>query len=384
MRLIPTPYGGTLVEAILAQNQAKRLLEQQNEFLKIKPPIEQIYDAEKIALGAYSPLQGFMDEEDYTRVLNRNELKKGLVWTIPIVLTPKGDTKELKPGDEALLLDLFDQPFALLKLEQKFKIDKGEFAEKVYATRDTNHPNVAELSEYGETALSGKVELLRALPNQHGGVELTPRETREYFQKMGWKNVAAYQARNPPHKAHEYIQRLTLERDDVDALFIHPIVGKLKKGDYKPEVIMEAYKVFVEKYYPKNRVLLSALSIAMRYAGPKAVLFYAIIRRNYGCSHYIVGRDQAGVGSYYDPYAAHAIFDKYDVGVVPLRYQETFYCRVCEGMVSSKVCPHPESERVSTSQTKIRELLQQGKPLPKEILRQEVIQILERGDVLIK
>ena len=216
----------------------------------------------------------------------------------------------------------------------------------------------------------------------HGGFEYTPRETRAHFEKMGWHSVAGYQARNPPHTAHEYIQRLTLEREDVDALLIQPIIGRLKKGDYRPDVIMRAYNAFVSSYYPGERVMLASLSITMRYAGPKAVLFYAIIRRNYGCSHYIIGRDQAGVGSFYDPYAAHRIFDRLDVGVVPLRYGETFFCRKCGVMASRKVCPHGDEFHESTSQTRIRKLLSEGKPLPSEILRPEVADILREGDVI--
>ncbi|MEM0117363.1 MAG: sulfate adenylyltransferase [Conexivisphaerales archaeon] len=378
------PYGGRLIENFATEKEAERLLAQSSEIPRIRPAEDHIYDAEKIGIGAYSPLEGFMGPDDYSSVINKNRLSNGLAWTMPIVLlVDEMQAKLAEQNDELLIDDLNGQPFAVLHVEQVFRLDRAEMAEKVYSTKDPLHPNVADLYSMGERAVAGKVKLLRRLSLSVTSLELSPRESRERFSNLGWKNVAAYQARNPPHLAHEYIQRITLERDDIDGLFIQPVVGKLKKGDYRPEVIMKAYQIFVEKYYPKDRVLLGSLSISMRYAGPKAVLFYAIVRRNYGCSHYIVGRDQAGVGSYYDPYAGHRIFDEYDVGVVPLKYNETFYCRICSTMVSSKVCPHPEDNHVSTSQTKIRKLISEGKPIPSEIIRPEVAEVLSAKDVIL-
>ncbi|MEM0120523.1 MAG: sulfate adenylyltransferase [Thermoprotei archaeon] len=385
--MIPQPYGGRLVNTLMSEVEAERRLEEASELPSLRPVVDHVYDADKIGVGAYSPLEGFMGEGEYLSVLNKNTLSNGLPWTMPIILTPRAGSdsqivSEVRPSDTLVIRGLDDKPFALLELEEKFRFDKSSYSEKVYSTKDTAHPNVADLAEFGDVALAGKVRLIRRLSVPSMGFELTPQETREYFKRMGWESVAGYQARNPPHTAHEYIQRVTLEREDVDAIFIQPVVGKLKRGDYKPEVIMRAYEVFVKNYYPPNRVLLGSLSIAMRYAGPKASLFLAIVRRNYGCSHFIVGRDQAGVGSYYDPYACHRIFDEYDVGVVPLRYKETFYCRVCGWMASSKVCPHPEEYHESTSQTRIRKLLAEGKPLPTEILRPEVAEVLKSGDVI--
>jgi len=385
--VIPEPYGGRLVDRRMDEREAEKWVEEWGEIAHLEPIVDQVYDADKIGVGAYSPLEGFMCEDDYRSVLSKNTLSSGLPWTIPIVLAPysKRDLRvveEAKQSDVLGISGLNGEPFAIVEVEDKFRLDRSEFAEKVYGSKDQAHPNVADLSEYGEVALGGRVRLIARLNVPSMKYEFTPEETRAHFQKMGWRNVAGYQARNPPHTAHEYIQRVTLEREDIDAIFIQPVVGKLKKGDYKPEVIMKAYDVFVKNYYPENRVLLGSLSIAMRYAGPKASLFLAIVRRNYGCSHFIVGRDQAGVGNYYDPYACHRIFDQYDVGVTPLRYQETFYCRKCGWMASSKVCPHPEEYRESTSQTRIRKLLVEGKPLPTEILRPEVAEVLRGGDVI--
>ncbi len=379
--MIPEPYGGRLVESIMDKKEVERVLD--DKLPRISAVPEQVYDAEKIATGAFSPIEGFMGSEDYDRVLDKNQLSSGLPWTIPIILTPNGSSMgSLVAGDEFLLNGLDNEPFVLIKIEEKYKIDKGRFAERVYGTRDIAHPNVLDLQKWGEIAISGRVKLLKKLRVPAAQYEFTPRETRQIFQKNGWKNVAAYQARNPPHMAHEFIQRMTLERDDIDGLFIQPVIGKLKKGDYKPEIIMKAYEVFVKNYYRDDRVLLGSLSIAMRYAGPKAVLLYAIMRRNYGCSHYIVGRDQAGLGNYYDPYEGQRIFDRYDIGIKPIKYDEVFCCTKCGMMVSAKVCPHGPEYHIDTSQTKIRKLLVEGKQLPLEILRPEVVQILESGDVI--
>ncbi|MCL4339852.1 MAG: sulfate adenylyltransferase [Thaumarchaeota archaeon] len=379
--MIPKPYGGVLKENVLSWQEASKIL---NEPLKkVNLPIEHVYDAEKLGIGAYSPLEGFMNKEEYDSVLGKGVLSNGLPWSIPIILAPpEGSMSGLSVNDQFLINGLDGEPFASMIIDEKYKIDKGYFAEKAYGTKDIAHPNVLELEKWGEEAVAGKVQLLKRLNVPAIQYEYTPRETRQIFETKGWKNVAAYQARNPPHMAHEYIQRMTLERDDIDALFIQPVIGKLKKGDYKPEIIMKAYEAFVKNYYREDRVLLGSLSIAMRYAGPKAVLLYAIIRRNYGCSHFIVGRDQAGVGHYYDPYDGQRIFDKYDVGVTPVKYDEVFYCTKCGMMVSSKVCPHGPEYHIDTSQTKIRKLLADGKPLPVEILRPEVAKILESGDVI--
>lgn len=349
---------------------------------------EESYDAEKVGIGAYSPLEGFSGRGEFETITSKTTLENGLPWSMPIVLAPSGDgartVQSLSVGETVILNDHTGRPLALMEVEDKYSLPKAVFAESVYGTKDAAHPNVAEISSMGETALGGKIELLRRLQTPFSAYELTPEQSRAAFREKGWSNVAAYQARNPPHLAHEYIQRVTLERDDVDGIFIHPVVGKLKQGDYRPEVIMEAYNVFVSGYYRTECVLLGSLSISMRYAGPKAVLFYAIVRRNYGCSHYIVGRDQAGVGSYYDPYAGHRIFDEFDVGVTPIKYNETFYCSQCKGMTSVKVCPHPASSRVNTSQTRIRKILAEGGEIPHEIIRPEVAAILSRGNVTIE
>jgi sulfate adenylyltransferase len=365
-------------------------MEEAHEMLSLSSFVDFVYDAEKIAIGAYSPLEGFMDEASFVSVISENRLPNGLPWTMPIILAPSDDNDvktiwEMREGDDVALRTSNGDVFAFLHLAQKFAYNKEAFASRVYGTTDISHPNVADLyKNYGAVALAGKIDLIRRLGHGSMMPELTPSETREYIRGRGWRNVVAYQCRNPPHTAHEYLQRCALENADIDGLFIHPVVGRLKSGDYKPEVIMEAYEVAVQKYYRKERVLLSPLLITMRYAGPKAALFLAIVRKNYGATHYIVGRDQAGVRNFYRPYDCHRIFDDYEIGIIPLRYTETFYCKACGWMATEKTCPHPESEHLSTSQTKIRDLLKQGKDLPEQILRPEVAEILGRPDVILE
>ena len=355
---------------------------------KVRPFIDQRYDAEKLGLGAYSPLDGFMGAAAVESVLQRGRLPNDLPWPLPIVFpVPDGadgaDAAGLRPGDEVALVDDQGRAVALLKIEERFRLDRRALARGAYGTEDPTHPNVADILRQGELAWSGPVELLRRLDTVGHRVEPGPAELREEFQRLGWKTVAGYQCRNPPHTAHEYLQRVTLEREDVDGLLVHPVVGRLKKGDYRPEVILDAYDALVRGYYPPSRVVVRPLGITMRYGGPKAALFLAIVRKNYGCGVYIVGRDQAGVGTFYDPYACHRIFDEYDIGVVPLRYEESFFCRRCGWMASTKVCPHGASERVATSQTRIRESLAKGERLPMEILRPEVAEVLRRPDAVL-
>jgi sulfate adenylyltransferase len=385
--MLPHPHGGRLVDRRKRTTIEGSCSEDLHDVRFVAPFVDQVLDAEKIGLGAYSPLEGFQGSEEVDSVLRSGRLPNGLAWPIPIVLAPAGRSNaiavaELRVGDDVGLVDMNRQIFAVLHLEEKYRLDRKRFARNVYGTTDPRHPNVADLVAAGETALAGRIDLLHRLESPAGPLEITPAEARAEFKRRGWSNVAAYQTRNVPHTAHEYLQRCTLEREDVDALFIHPVLGRLKRGDYRPEVILEAYAALVHGYYPRNRVMLGALSVAMRYAGPKAALFFAIVRKNYGCRFYVVGRDQAGVGSYYDPFACHRIFDEYDIGVVPLRFPEMFFCRECGGMASRKTCAHSPARRLDTSQTRIRNALARHEPLPSELLRPEVADVLSRGNVL--
>ncbi len=349
----------------------------------LTPETDQVLDAAKIAVGAYSPVEGFMDRATVDGVLADLTLPDSLAWPIPIFLSPPGKEaagviERLRPGDEVGLRDSDGRFFGVLRFQEKFPLDRSAIARSVYGTTDTRHPNVAALRSTGDTAIAGPVDLLESPRWPFPADELTPAQTRRLFARRGWSNVAGFQTRNLPHAGHEHLHRLTLERDDIDGLLIHPVIGPLKPGDYRPEVVLEAYRAVLREYYPVGRVALATLTIAMRYAGPRASLFFAIVRKNFGCSHYIVGRDQAGVGGFYEPYACHAIFDAHPVGIVPLRFREQAYCRSCGQMASERSCPHPEAVRTATSQTRVRAALREGSPLPLEILRPEVVSILRR------
>jgi sulfate adenylyltransferase len=377
-----------LVDQLVSPAERARRESEGKDLLTLQPFIDAVYDAEKIGVGAYSPLAGFQDKDTVESIVSSGRLPNGLPWTIPILLAPTGAenlsvVNAAKLGDEIGLLDQHARLFAILHLEEKFVYDKKRLAQGIYGTTDPAHPNVADLVKAGETALAGRVDLLRRLDLPTGALEWSPAETRAEFARRGWANVVAYQTRNVPHTAHEYLQRCSLEREEVDGLFVHPVLGRLKKGDYRPEVTLEAYQALLKSYYPADRVALAALTITMRYAGPNAALFLAIVRKNFGCSHYIVGRDQAGIGKYYEPYACHRIFDTHPIDVTPLRYLETFYCRTCGWMATPRTCAHPKEQHMDTSQTRIRESLSKGEPLPKEIIRPEVAEVLARGDVLL-
>ena len=387
--MLPEPHGGRLVDRLLSPGDRARREGEIKDIPSIQPHIDQLYDVEKIGIGAYSPLEGFMDSEGLASVLGSGRLPGGdLPWSIPIYLPVPPETDAallaaLKPGDDVALRDGSGRAIAILHLKEKFHLDRSAIAAGAYGTTDPAHPNVADILAQGDTALAGPVDLIQRLELPGGRQEPTPTETREEFHRRGWKNVAAYQCRNPPHTAHEYLQRLTLERDDVDGLFVHPVVGRLKKGDYRPEVILRAYEALLTNYYPANRVMLAPLSITMRYGGPKAALFLAIVRKNYGCGLYIVGRDQAGVGKFYAPMACQEIFGRFDLGIKPLLFGEAFFCRRCGWMASDKTCVHPASDRVDTSQSRVRNALANGTPLPAEILRPEISEILRAPDVIL-
>jgi sulfate adenylyltransferase len=386
--MIPLPHGGRLVDTQLPPRQAERVLDQASEFPKLWPEVDQLFDTEKIGIGAYSPLNGFMDHTTFESVLQTSRLPNSLPWTIPIYLSPPGRRNQrtiesLRPGDQVTLLDPQDRVVALLHFEEKWLLDRKAIAQQVYRTQSVEHPNVADLQWTGGWALGGPIDLVSRLAVPTRRYEMTPAETRETFARRHWNSVAGYQTRNVPHRAHEYLQRLTLEREDIDGLLLHPVVGRLKPGDYRAEVVVQTYETLVRNYFPADRVLLATLSVTMRYAGPKAALFLAIVRKNYGCSHYIVGRDQAGIGNFYDPYDSHRIFDELPAGIIPLRYREAFYCLRCDGVASPKTCPHSETQRTSASQSRIRQAIREGKPLPESILRPEIrALLLRRGPVL--
>jgi len=368
------PYGGTLINRVLPDEARQKVLNEMGSRKTITIDTQGALDAEKIAIGAYSPLTGFMGTADYSSVLTRSRLANGLSWTIPIILAPRISENPglggIQIGDNPVLI-YNEKPIAVLHVEEKFHFDKTEFARQVYGTTEDAHPDVKKLANAGDTIFAGTIDLIDRVSSPD---ELTPEETRKMFDRRGWKTIVAFQTRNPPHVAHEYIQRCALEL--VDGLFIHPVVGELKKDDFPANAVVESYQYIVDHYYPASRVFLAPLAISMRYAGPKAAVLLAIIRKNYGCTHFIVGRDIAGVGSYYDPYGAHTLFKGLDLGIEAMLFRESYFCRKCRSMVTEKTCGHPESEHVRVSMTQIRKMIIAGQQPPIEVMRPELADIL--------
>ncbi len=373
------PHGGQLVNRT-AEGQEREALEKRASHMPaVVLNAREVCDLEMIATGAMSPLEGFMTREDYVSVLDLMRLSKGLPWTIPVTLSIKqGRGDEYEVGGEVALLDESDGLLGVLHLEDKFEVDKQHEALTVLRTADVAHPGNQYLQSLGDVYLGGKVSLInRPKHKVLNNYRLDPKEMRVLFKAKGWRQVAAFQTRNPIHRAHEYLQKCALEI--VDAILIHPLVGATKDDDISPEVRMKCYEALLEKYYPRTRVALSVFPAAMRYAGPREAIFHAIIRKNYGCTHFIVGRDHAGVGSYYGAYDAHHIFREFEpdeIGITPLFFDNAFYCNTCDSMASMKTCPHSSRDHIVFSGTKVREMLRRGQTPPPEFTRPEVAEIL--------
>lgn len=368
------PHGGVLVDRTVDPGEASRLASEARSLPKIPLSERSVCDVICIATGAYSPLQGFMGADDYRSVVDRIRLASGDIWSMPIVL-PCADTN-IKAGVRAALTDERGETVAILDVTEVFEGDLASDAEKVYGTADNAHPGVAAVMEGGPRYAGGKITLVAMPEPQFPKETMAPAQTRAKFQELGWRTIVAFQTRNPVHRAHEYLQKVALEI--VDGLLLHPLVGKTKGDDVPADVRMRCYHVLLEKYYPLGRTVLSVFPAAMRYAGPREAVLHAIARKNYGCSHFIVGRDHAGVGSYYGTFDAQRIFDpiEAELGVTILRFEHSFWCNVCEGMATTKTCPHDKANHVALSGTKVRDMLRAGERPPQEFSRPEVADVL--------
>jgi sulfate adenylyltransferase len=373
------PHGGKLVNRVLDGERREEWIKRSKGLKAISVSPRIVSDLELIAVGAMSPNEGFMGREDYESVVQTMRLKNGLPWSIPITLpVSKDEASDLREGEDVSLLDESGNLIAILHLRERFTYDKKREASEVYRTTDEAHPGVNVLYRQGDVLLGGDISLVNRPPDiEFPEYRLDPAQTRMLFRERGWKRVVAFQTRNPIHRAHEYLQKCALEM--ADGLLIHPIVGETKSDDIPAHVRMRCYQALIENYYPKDRVVLSVLPAAMRYAGPREAIFHALVRKNYGCTHFIVGRDHAGVGNYYGTYDAHRIFDEFkpeEIGITPLFFDHAFYCRRCAAMVTTKTCPHPSDFHVHLSGTKVRELLRKRQDLPLEFTRPEVGRIL--------
>lgn len=377
-----SPHGGKLVDREARGAERESLLRASARMPELTINARAEADLELIAIGALSPLEGFLGESDYLSVRDNRRLANGLVWTIPVTLSATADERaKLNIGDDVALRTRDGRLVAVLHLAEIYKYDKQREAEAVYRTTEDKHPGVQVLYSQGEYLLGGHVTVVEH-PNGHEFKQYrqTPRELRALFEEKNWQRIVAFQTRNPVHRAHEYIQKCALET--VDGLLLHPIVGETKADDIPAPVRLRAYETILEHYYPLERTLLAVLPAAMRYAGPREAIFHATIRKNYGCSHFIVGRDHAGVGNYYGTYDAQRIFLDFapeEIGITPMFFDNTFFCRRCDGMASLKTCPHDASHHVSLSGTKVRELLSNGEIPPIEFTRPEVAEVLIEG-----
>lgn len=383
MARLVRPHGGGPVKPLLLDGEARQLeLKRAASLKKIPVSSRERGDLIMMGIGGFTPLDGFMTHADWKGVCDDFKTASGLFWPIPITLSAaKSVADGVNVGQEVTLVDAADQIMATMKIAEKYPIDKTYECKSVFKTDDAEHPGVRMVMAQGDINLAGPVKVLSAgeFPEKYGSLFMTPLETRALFESYGWSRVAAFQTRNPMHRSHEYLAKIAVEV--CDGLLIHALLGHLKPGDIPAEVRTRAIRMLIDKYFVQKTVALAGYPLDMRYAGPREALLHALFRQNYGCSHQIVGRDHAGVGSYYGPFDAHHIFDEIPEGSLetqPLKIDWTFWCYECGGMASDRTCPHEPSHRLLLSGTKLRKMLSEAAPVPAEFSRPEVLEILRQ------
>ncbi len=371
--MVSRPHGGRLINRVVPPDRVEHILQQVSEMPRLEVDDVRYRDLENIGYGVYSPLTGFIDSVELESILMNMRLSNDLPWTIPIVLDIDGDPG-FGVGDTVSLL-YQGMPVAVMQVEEIYSFDKKLYAEKVFKTSDSAHPGVKMVFEMGDRLVAGSIEYIPMVRDEFQDFFLTPKETRVLFSSRGWNTVVAFQTRNVPHMGHEYVQKTALTF--VDGLFINPVIGRKKRGDFRDIVILEAYKTLLKHYYPRGSAVLSIVRYGMRYAGPREAIHHAIMRKNFGATHFIVGRDHAGVGNYYGRYEAQEIFREFpDLGITPFFFKEFFYCRGCGGMSNERICPHDRDMRIYISGTRIRESLASGERPPPEMMRPEVAETI--------
>ncbi|MFB6187207.1 MAG: sulfate adenylyltransferase [Halobacteriaceae archaeon] len=372
------PHGGELVDKIVNEDRAEHLQSTISDGPVIELNTAEYQDVINISNGRYSPLKGYMTRNDFLKVVHDMTLEDGTIWPLPIILDVSQETaSELNPGEKAGLIDPSGRIIGAIDIDEVYKYNDSDVAEGVFGTDDPEHPGVQALYNRDDFLVGG--EILVFDEERYNGVDLFPKETRVLFEHRGWNTVVGFQTRNAPHRAHEYIQKSALEL--ADGLLVQPKLGEKKDGDYRDKIILDAYQSLLQHYYPNDRVSLSVFPSKMNYAGPREAIFDAIVRKNQGCTHFIIGRDHAGVGDYYGGFEAQRIFQEIgDLGITPLFYNYSFYCRECDGMASEKICPHSDEKRVYPSGTKIRNMIQSGSRPSEKIMRPEVTECIMSAD----
>ncbi len=379
--LLVPPHGGQLKPLLLDGQKLSTAMAEAKNYPVVRLTSRETSDLIMLAMGAFSPLDGFMRETNYKSVIQKMEMADGTLWPIPITLSVnQRQADALAIGSKVALVDNeSDELMGALTIEEKFTYDKKEEAINVFGTDDEAHPGVAKVYAQHDILLGGPVDVFSQgpYPKEFGDYYATPAQTRAIFEEKGWRTIGAFQTRNPIHRSHEYVTKIALEV--TDGVLIHPLVGKLKSDDIPADIRMKCYEVLIDNYYPKDNVVLKVYPMEMRYGGPREAVLHAIFRQNYGCSHMIIGRDHAGVGNYYGPFDAQKIFNDIPedkLHIKPLNIDWTFWCHKCDGMASMKTCPHDKEDRVMISGTKFREMLSKGELPPKEFSRPEVAEIL--------